>query len=125
MNNHKCSAYHFSLPLPLTLCFFIIINLPLLLLKVVVHHLQFLLTSPALSLCQAEEEMYRGMSSEEMEQLVHEIFDAVDTGGTGELDPQEFAAALTMSRLELTEDEVEQFMAQLDTDGNGKISFSE
>jgi len=74
---------------------------------------------------EAEEEMYRGMSSEEMEQLVHEIFDAVDTGGTGELDPQEFAAALTMSRLELTEDEVEQFMAQLDTDGNGKISFSE
>jgi len=74
---------------------------------------------------EAEEEMYRGMSSEEIEQLVNEIFDAVDTGGTGELDPQEFAAALTMSRLELTEDEVEQFMAQLDTDGNGKISFSE
>jgi len=74
---------------------------------------------------EAEEEMYRGMSSEEIEQLVVEIFEAVDTGGTGELNPQEFAAALTMSRLELTPDEVEQFMAHLDTDGNGKISFSE
>jgi len=74
---------------------------------------------------EAEEEMYRGMSSEEIEQLVVEIFEAVDTGGTGELNPQEFAAALTMSRLELTPDEVEEFMAHLDTDGNGKISFSE
>lgn len=74
---------------------------------------------------EAEQELYRGMTNDEIEGLVYEIFKSVDTGDAGELEPRQFANALTMSKLQLTPAEVEMFMNQLDTDGDGKISYTE
>lgn len=74
---------------------------------------------------EAEEEIYRGMSTDEIEQLVYEVFQIADVSETGDLDPREFKNALTMSKLQLTPEEVERFMDQLDTDGDGRISYTE
>ena len=65
------------------------------------------------------------MSNDEIEQLVYEVFQIADVSETGDLDPREFESALRMSQLQLTPEEVERFMDQLDTDGDGRISYTE
>ena len=65
------------------------------------------------------------MNNAEIEQLVYEVFQIADVSETGDLDPREFKEALGMSKLQLTPEEVERFMDQLDTDGDGRISYTE
>ena len=65
------------------------------------------------------------MTNDEMEQLVYEVFQVADVSETGDLDPREFEGALRMSKLQLTPEEIESFMDHLDTDGDGRISYTE
>lgn len=53
------------------------------------------------------------------------IFERMDTDGSGELDQQEFRAALLQMGLGLSDDEMGLVMREIDTDGGGTISIDE
>ena len=66
---------------------------------------------------------YRSLRS--VKSLATEEFNALDTDGSGTLTLDEIRAGLRLKGLPCSEDALEQFMRQADTDGDGQISFHE
>jgi Ca2+-binding EF-hand superfamily protein len=68
---------------------------------------------------------FHGMSSEEMEYLVREAFNAADVDGSGELDMKEFQTFLRDLPLNLTKNEINMAMMEVDANQDGKVSLEE
>merc|ERR1719440_315015 len=73
----------------------------------------------------AENLLVHGMSKEELTDVVGNIFERMDTDGSGTLNKAEFVTALTSMELGLTRREVNTIMFQIDQDQDGNISYRE
>jgi Ca2+-binding EF-hand superfamily protein len=73
----------------------------------------------------AEDVILSGMSSEEIESLLYDIFQAADVDGSGNLDPNEFSQALRDSDINLSPEQIKSLLAEIDTDGDGQINYVE
>jgi len=73
----------------------------------------------------AEDLLVHGMSRDELTELVGSIFERMDQDGSGTLSKPEFATALTSMELGLTRREINTIMFQIDTDGDGGVSYRE
>jgi len=69
--------------------------------------------------------LVRGMDKEELERVLHTIFQAFDTDGSGSLSRDEFVKALQSMELGLTRREVNCVLSQYDTNRDGQISYNE
>merc|ERR1719324_809445 len=65
------------------------------------------------------------MSRDELTELVGSIFERMDADASGTLSKAEFATALTSMELGLTRREINTVMFQIDTDGDGGVSYRE
>lgn len=74
---------------------------------------------------EAEDMILGGMSSDEIEGLLFDIFKAADADDSGSLDKDEFAQALLDSDVAIDEAAVKRLMDDIDTDGDGKINYVE
>ncbi|CAE7224651.1 CML12 [Symbiodinium pilosum] len=74
---------------------------------------------------QAEELLVHGMSREELTTLVGSMFERMDEDRSGQLNKQEFVAALTSMELGLTRREINAIMFQVDQDQDGNVSYRE
>jgi Ca2+-binding EF-hand superfamily protein len=74
---------------------------------------------------QAEDLLVHGMSREELDGLLHSIFDRIDEDKSGLLSKQEFVSALTTIDLGFTRREINAIMFQVDQDNDGNISYKE
>jgi len=74
---------------------------------------------------QAEEMILGGMSSDEIEGLLFDIFKAADADDSGHLDKEEFAQALLDSDISIAPDALKQLISEIDTDGDGHINYVE
>lgn len=66
-----------------------------------------------------------GMSQEELEATMSEVFLRADTDGSGFLDRKEFAAALRDAELGFTKKQISLLQNEADEDGDGRISYRE
>jgi hypothetical protein len=73
----------------------------------------------------AENMILGGMSSEEIEGLLFDLFKSADSDDSGHLDPAEFRQALADSDIKLTPGQINQLLAEIDTDGDGRINYVE
>lgn len=64
-------------------------------------------------------------SREALKAKVREIFNLFDTDGSGEIDAKEFHELIFAMGEIMSEEEVQKYLAVLDKDGNGSISFDE
>ena len=74
---------------------------------------------------EAEEYLLRGMSREQLEQMMANVFRAADSDGSGYLDRSEFRNCLKSAELGLTKKDINMLMAEVDIDGDGKITYDE
>ena len=74
---------------------------------------------------QASDLLLHGMTREELEGLLHQLFNRADTEGKGYLDRQQFAKVLKDSDLGFTRREINTLMHQVDENEDGVIEFSE
>lgn len=74
---------------------------------------------------QAEDLLVHGMSRDELTDIVANIFERMDSDGSGTLSKQEFITALTSMELGLTRREINTIMFQIDQDQDGNISYRE
>jgi len=58
-------------------------------------------------------------------EVIRRAFMAVDTDGSGAIDPKEFFQCCTNMKLKVTEAEAKQIFDSIDLDGNGTLEFSE
>eukprot|EP00656_Telonema_subtile_P054382 TRINITY_DN8121_c0_g1_i3.p1 TRINITY_DN8121_c0_g1~~TRINITY_DN8121_c0_g1_i3.p1 ORF type:complete len:1201 (+),score=415.05 TRINITY_DN8121_c0_g1_i3:70-3672(+) len=56
---------------------------------------------------------------------IHDVFNMFDQDKSGDIDMSELKAAMALLDPEMIEEEVEELMAEIDTDGNGTIEFEE
>ncbi|KAI1003305.1 hypothetical protein K3495_g4904 [Podosphaera aphanis] len=68
--------------------------------------------------------MGRNLSPEEIEILRHE-FEQYDTEKGGRIGVEEFGRVMRASDKKITNEEIAQIIREVDTDGDGTISFSE
>eukprot|EP00931_Biecheleriopsis_adriatica_P005851 TRINITY_DN107331_c0_g1_i1.p1 TRINITY_DN107331_c0_g1~~TRINITY_DN107331_c0_g1_i1.p1 ORF type:complete len:443 (-),score=136.42 TRINITY_DN107331_c0_g1_i1:50-1309(-) len=73
----------------------------------------------------AEDLLVHGMSREELTSLVSGIFERIDVDNSGQLNKQEFIAALTSMDLGLTRREINAIMFEVDQDQDGNVSYRE
>ncbi len=64
-------------------------------------------------------------SREVLKQRVRQVFNLFDTDGSGEIDAKEFHDLIYSMGKIMTDEEVAKYLAVLDRDGNGSISFDE
>mmetsp|Transcript_7630 Transcript_7630/g.18250 ORF Transcript_7630/g.18250 Transcript_7630/m.18250 type:complete len:458 (-) Transcript_7630:73-1446(-) len=69
--------------------------------------------------------LLHGLSREELEGVLEEMFRQADTDGSGALSRSEFASCLRSSGLGLTRKEINVLMAEVDEDHDGTISYAE
>lgn len=69
--------------------------------------------------------LLHGMSKEELEDVLTEMFRQADTDGSGMLSRSEFRNALKSTKLGLTRREINVLLAEVDTDADGQISYEE
>jgi len=70
-------------------------------------------------------DMIKGMPQGELEALVERIFKESDEDGNGQLDRKEFKKCLYRGELGLNRREMNAFLSQADTDGDGLVSYAE
>jgi len=66
-----------------------------------------------------------GMSQEDLEATLMNVFKQADADGNGTLDRKEFQACLRSADLGLKNKQIKALMAQTDIDGDGKITYEE
>lgn len=74
---------------------------------------------------QAEELILSGMTSDEIEGLLYDIFKAADADESGTLDQAEFEQALRDSDIQLAPDAIQKLIDEVDTDGDGNVNYVE
>lgn len=74
---------------------------------------------------EAKNYLLHGMSKEEVENVMMEIFLKSDADGSGQLDVKEFAKCCRDADIGLTRKEINILMHQCDVDGDGHISYEE
>ena len=74
---------------------------------------------------QAKEMLVHGMSREELEKTLRDIFKQHDTDNSGFLDEAQFYDCLNQSELGLSAEEIEHFRNAIDANADGKIDFDE
>jgi len=74
---------------------------------------------------EAHEYLVHGMSKEEVESVMSEIFHKADVDGSGSLELHEFHKCCKDADIGLTRKEINCLMHQCDADGNGNISYEE
>lgn len=77
------------------------------------------------ALAAAEDWMLHGMSAQELEAIMIDIFRKADTDGSGELSMAEFRQTLKEADLGLTRREVNALMMNVDKNQDGSISYEE
>lgn len=73
----------------------------------------------------AEDLILGDMSATEIEDLLHEIFKSADVDDSGTLDKEEFEQALRDSDIQLSPEAITSLIADIDTDGDGKVNYVE
>ncbi|KAJ1696834.1 hypothetical protein LUZ63_005346 [Rhynchospora breviuscula] len=63
--------------------------------------------------------------SQQKRQEIREAFDLFDTDGSGTIDAKELNVAMRALGFEMTEQQIEQMIADVDKDGSGAIEFEE
>lgn len=63
--------------------------------------------------------------SQQNRQEIREAFDLFDTDGSGTIDAKELNVAMRALGFEMTEQQIEQMIADVDKDGSGAIEFEE
>lgn len=66
-----------------------------------------------------------GESGDDAEQHLRQVFDMFDADGSGCIDRNEMRALMKKLAQDLTDEEVLLIMQEVDTDGDGEISFEE
>ena len=66
-----------------------------------------------------------GESGDDAENHLREVFDMFDADGSGSIDRNEMRALMKKLAQDLTEEEITLIMEEVDTDGDGEISFEE
>lgn len=74
---------------------------------------------------EAEDMLLRGMSREEVEEIMSDIFRKADTDGSGELSHKEFQKCIRDADVGLTRKEANVLMHMADTNQDGSISYEE
>jgi calmodulin len=64
------------------------------------------------------------LSEEDLAEF-REIFDLVDTDGSGEISPEELGQLCTKLGLQFTQSQLDDMVAEIDQDRNGEIDFDE
>jgi Ca2+-binding EF-hand superfamily protein len=95
------------------------------LLKTVVAAMRADAEASADARAKAEEILVKGLTQEELQAQLNEIFQAADTDGSGRLDAAEFKTALEDAELGFTEKEIEYMMNSVDGSHDGYITFAE
>ena len=79
----------------------------------------------AFTMAKAQNLLVHGMSKEDVEELIQAVFTEVDTDNNGRLDPEEFVNALSLSKLNLSDDEAASLLTSMHTDPDGMVSLDE
>jgi len=69
--------------------------------------------------------MYRRNDQIDAQQVVHEVFDAIDADGSGALTVQEFTEVLQHLGTDMTDRDIENMCREIDSSGDGTISLDE
>jgi len=73
----------------------------------------------------AKHYMLHGMSRDELQKIMMDVFTNADADGSGQLSRKEFLSAIKEADLGLTRKEINVLMAKVDADGDGNISYEE
>lgn len=73
----------------------------------------------------ATQTLLHGMSREELEFLIREVFQKADTDGSGSLNFEEFRKCINDAELGLTRREINSLLLKADVSGDGEISYDE
>jgi len=73
----------------------------------------------------AKDFMLHGMSKEELERTMKQVFIKADADGSGSLSLDEFHKCLGQADLGLTRQEINGLMREVDTDGDGVVTYEE
>ena len=73
----------------------------------------------------AHQILVHDLSREELTEALAEIFQAADEDGSGTLDPEEFARCLRQVKIDLTNEEINYLLANVDANDDGVIDFRE
>jgi len=74
---------------------------------------------------EAEDYLLRGMTQEELEGLMTDIFKQFDSDGNGVLDRKEFKACLKSAKLGLTRKDINALLTEADENSDGGVSYEE
>ena len=74
---------------------------------------------------QAQQYMLHGMTKDQLEAVMKDVFHKADINGDGVLTMQEFHNCLKEADLGLTRKEVNTLMHSVDVDGDGKVTYEE
>jgi len=73
----------------------------------------------------AQEYMLHGMSRDELEAVMKEVFGKADVDGSGALSLSEFQKCISEAELGLTRKEINRLMQEVDADGDGVVTYEE